>query len=80
MATRTVAMGLVPMGLVVIKMAVMGRLMALGELVAINIMVIGPGGHRDGGHGETVDGLWGGHHGAGGHQDVGLVAIESWWL
>lgn len=73
-------MGLVPMGLVVIKMAVMGRLMALGELVAINITVIGLGGHRGGGHGETVDGLWGGHHGAGGHQDVGLVAIESWWL
>ena len=50
------------MGLVVISMAVMGILMALWGLVAINIMVIGLGGHRDGGHGETVDGLQSGHH------------------
>lgn len=73
-------MGLVAMGLVVIKRVVMGRLMAWGGLVAINIMVIGVGGHQDGGHGETVDGLRGGHHGAGGYQDVGLVAMGSWWL
>ena len=37
--------GLVAMGLVIISMAVMGILMALGGLVAINIMVIGLGGH-----------------------------------
>lgn len=79
-ATRMVAMGLVATGLVVINMAVMGRLMALGRLVVINIMATGVGGHRDGDHGETVDGLQSGHHGAGGPQDVGLVAMGSWWL
>lgn len=40
-----VAMRLVATGLVGINMAVMGRLMALRGLVAINIMVIGVGGH-----------------------------------
>ncbi|TRZ08719.1 hypothetical protein HGM15179_018400 [Zosterops borbonicus] len=73
--TRMVAMGLVATGLVVINMVFMGRLMALGRLLAINIMVIRVGGHRDGGHGETVDGLRDGHHGAGGPQDVGLVTM-----